>query len=168
MSIKRISLIFIALVLPFALMSCSDDSTSGIDIPDNGDNGNGNGNGNGDVELVYGIQFEADGGVATFTVDMSPAEEFDPEEHTVFITGSLLGWAEPGTDVERQTLVLIEDENTELPVVTPDETGEVAYKFFSTHRGEGWDGGEWDGDPNREAALVAGAEVNVVWAVEPE
>lgn len=177
MSIKRISLIIIALVLPFALMSCSDDSTSAIDIPDNG-NDNGNGNGNGDVELVYGIQFEVDGELATFTVDMTPATEedpedpdaelFDPEQHTVYITGSLFGWPEPGTDADRQTMVLIEDENTELPVVTPTETGDILYKYFSTHVGEGWDGGEWPGDPNREAALVAGAEVNDLWGEQPE
>ena len=120
-----------------------------------------------DNGVIYAISFEVDGGVATFHVDMSGAEGFDPAEHTVYITGSLLGWAEPGTDPDRQTMVHVEDENTDIPVVTPDETGEIAYKYFSDFVAEGWDGGEWPGDPNREANLVAGAEFHDTWGVQP-
>ena len=117
-------------------------------------------------QLIYAISFEEGDGVATFKVNMTYAEGFDPEEHEVYITGSLIGWAEPGTDPDRQTLVLMDGEN-EIPVVTPDETGEVEYKYFSTLRGEGWDGGEWDGDPNRAANLAAGEEHSSIFGLQP-
>jgi len=116
--------------------------------------------------IVYGISFEVEGDVATFYVDMTDAEGFDPDQHNVYITGSMLGWTEPGTDADNQQMVLVEDENTEIPVVTPQETGTVEYKYFSTLIAEGWDGGEWEGDPNREAELVAGAEIEDVWGEE--
>ncbi len=34
----------------------------------------------------------------TFNVDMSEAEGFDPDEDIVYLTGSMVGWAEPGTE----------------------------------------------------------------------
>ena len=34
----------------------------------------------------------------TFNVDMSTAEGFDPDAHSVFVTGSFADWAEPGTE----------------------------------------------------------------------
>jgi len=117
-----------------------------------------------DDSLIYGISYEVDGDVATFFVDMTDAEGFDPAQHSVFITGSHLGWPEPGTDPDRQEMVLIEDESTEIPVATPDVTGDIEFKFFSDAVDEGWDGGEWDGGPNRSANLTAGAEVEAVWA----
>lgn len=120
-----------------------------------------------DNGMVYAISFEVDGDVATFYVDMSGADGFDPAEHSVYITGSLLDWETPGDDPARQTMVLVEGEDPDIPVVTPDETGEVAYKYFSDFVDEGWDGGEWPGDPNREANLVAGAEIHDEWGVQP-
>jgi len=115
--------------------------------------------------VIYGISFEVDDGVATFYVDMTDAEGFDPDEHSVFITGSMFDpeWPEPGSDADRQQLVLVE-EDTDIPVVTPDVTGAVEYKYFI---GEGWDGGEWEGEPNREAEIVAGAEIEDTWSVQP-
>ncbi|CAN5483558.1 hypothetical protein BH23BAC3_BH23BAC3_05690 [soil metagenome] len=116
--------------------------------------------------VIYGISFEVDDDVATFYVDMTDAEGFDPDEHSVFITGSMFDWAEPGSDADRQQMALVEDD-TELPVVTPDVTGSVDYKYFSDHVGDGWEEGEWEGDPNREAEIVAGAEVEDTWGVQP-
>ena len=34
----------------------------------------------------------------TFNVDMTAVEGFDPEEDVVYLTGSMVGWAEPGTE----------------------------------------------------------------------
>ncbi len=119
-----------------------------------------------DDSVIYGISFEVDDDVATFYVDMTEAEGFDPDEHSVFITGSMFDWAEPGSDADRQQMALVEDD-TELPVVTPDITGAVEYKYFSDLVGEAWEGGEWDGDPNREAELVAGAEIEDTWGEQP-
>ena len=120
-----------------------------------------------DNGLVYAISFEVDEGVATFYVDMAGLEGFDSEVHSVYITGSLLGWAEPGSDAERQTMVLVEGEETDIPVVVPDETGDVEYKYFSDAVDAGWDGGEWPGDPNREVTLAAGAEFHDEFGVQP-
>lgn len=156
MNIRTFITLLSALILPFVLLSCSDNSTGvdeEIEEP---------------VENVYALSFEEGDGVATFYVDMTDVEDFDPETHTVYITGSLLNWPEPGTDADRQTMVLIEDEDTVIPVVTPDETGEVSYKYFSDFVGDGWEGGEWAGDPNRTADLVAGAQIEDEWGVQPE
>lgn len=117
--------------------------------------------------LIYGISYEVDGEVATFTVDMTNAEGFDPAQHSVFVTGSMIGWTEPGTEPDKQEMVLIEDETTQLPVVTPEATGDVEYKYFSDAVAQGWGGGEWDGDPNRTATLAAGAEIGSIWGVQP-
>ncbi|CAN5483548.1 hypothetical protein BH23BAC3_BH23BAC3_05680 [soil metagenome] len=116
--------------------------------------------------LIYGISFEVDDDVATFYVDMTDAEGFDPDVHSVFITGSMLDWTEPGTDPDNQQMVLVEDDETDIPVITPVVTGTVEYKYFSDLVGEGWDGGEWAGDPNREDELVAGAEIEDTWGEE--
>ena len=158
MIIKKLSIILIAMVLPFALMSCSDDTVS-VDLDDENDDE--------PVELVYAISFSVGDGVATFTVDMTDVSGFDPEDHSVFITGSLLGWAEPGSAPERQELVLMVDENTEIPVVEPEATGDVEYKYFSDFVGDGWDGGEWPGDPNRSATLEEGATIADEWGEQP-
>jgi hypothetical protein len=159
MIIRKLGLIFMAMVLPFALMSCGDDTVS-VDIDDENDDE--------PVELFYAISFSVDDGVATFTVDMSEVSGFDPETHSVFITGSLLGWTEPGSAPERQEMVLIEDDNTEIPVVEPDATGPIEYKYFSDFVGDGWEGGEWPGDPNRSATLEAGANIADEWGDQPE
>ena len=79
MIIKKLSLFLIALIMPFALMSCSDDPTSVDDEDD--DNGE-------PVEMVYAISFEEGDGVATFFVDLTDVEGFNPDQHSVYITGS--------------------------------------------------------------------------------
>lgn len=157
MSLNKLTILFAALLLPFALMSCSDNST-GVEEEEEEET----------TEVIYALSFAEGDGVATFYVDMTEVEGFDPETHKVYITGSLLNWPEPGTDPDRQTMVLIEDASTVIPVVTPEATGEVQYKYFSDFVAEGWDGGEWTGDPNRTAALTAGAEIQDIWADQPE
>ena len=58
MTIKKFAVFLMALALPFALMSCSDDPIRVIDVDD--DNGNGNG-GNGEVaNIEFPITFEED------------------------------------------------------------------------------------------------------------
>jgi hypothetical protein len=50
---------------------------------------------------------------------------------------------------------------------TLDEVAEgtIAYKYFSNAIDEGWDGGEWAGDPNREAEITEDTILDDVWAV---
>ena len=160
MIIKKLSIILMAMVLPFALMSCGDDTVS-VDLDDENDDDE-------PIELVYAISYSVGDGVATFTVDMTDVSGFDPEDHSVFITGSHLDWPEPGTDPERQEMVLMVDENTEIPVAVPTNTGDIEYKYFSDFVAEGWGGGEWDAGANRTATLSAGAEIADVWGDEPE
>ncbi|PWN06683.1 hypothetical protein [Rhodohalobacter mucosus] len=156
MSLNKLTILFAALLLPFALMSCSDNTTGAEEEEEE------------TTEVVYALSFTEGDGVATFFVDMTDIEGFDPATHKVYITGSLLNWTEPGTEPDRQEMVLIEDASTEIPVVTPEATGEVAYKYFSDFVAQGWDGGEWAGDPNRTATLTAGAEIQDIWGDQPE
>ena len=91
----------------------------------------------------------------TFHVDLSRAIQydllagFDPEAHHVMITGDMFEWAAPGEGPEEQIM----EKTSEDPLIfsqTLDlEPGEYTYKYFSDLIGEGWDGGEWDGEPNR-------------------
>jgi len=59
MTIKKLSILFIALVLPFALISCSDDPVRIIDV-DNGNGDNGNGDNGSDAVIEFPITFEED------------------------------------------------------------------------------------------------------------
>jgi hypothetical protein len=72
MTIKKFTVLIMALALPFALMSCSDDPVRVIDV----DNGNGdNGNGNGDVtEIGFPITFEEDISWEDFITDFEGGE----------------------------------------------------------------------------------------------
>jgi uncharacterized surface protein with fasciclin (FAS1) repeats len=47
------------------------------------------------------------------------------------------------------------------------EEGDVNYKYFSTVIGDGWDGGEWAGDPNRTVNVTEDLTVNDVFGVQP-
>jgi hypothetical protein len=156
LNFRNVTILLTAMLLSLALLSCSDNSTGVEEEVEE------------TTDVIYALSFAEGDGVATFYVDMTDVEGFNPETHSIYITGSLLNWPEPGTDADRQTMVLIEDASTEIPVVTPDNTGEVQYKYFSDFVAEGWDGGEWAGDPNRAATLTAGAEIQDVWADQPE
>jgi uncharacterized repeat protein (TIGR02543 family) len=99
----------------------------------------------------------------TFNVDMTNAD-FDPEEDVVYITGSMLEWAEPGTLPEDQTMTQVGE--TMIWTITFElEAGTYAYKYFLN---DGWDGGEWDGQPDRMVEVVdADVVVDDIWGVKP-
>lgn len=107
----------------------------------------------------------------TFNVDLSAAieflwrgmEDFDPEEHHIFITGNLLGWVEPGQDPENQTMEKISDDPLTYSRTYHLAAGEYQYKYFSDVIGEGWGGGEWDGDPNRVIEVTEDMVVNNIF-----
>jgi uncharacterized repeat protein (TIGR02543 family) len=46
--------------------------------------------------------------------------------------------------------------------------GEQQYKYFSNAFGEGWDGGEWPGDPNRVINVTGSHTINDVWGLITE
>ncbi len=97
--------------------------------------------------------------VVTFTVDMSPADNFDPAVDTVYITGSIIGWPEPGKDKENQRMTRVDDSMT-WSITMELEAGDYEYKYFLNH---GWDGGEWTGDPNRTVTVDEDKTVSNIW-----
>jgi len=99
-------------------------------------------------------------------VDMSELEGFDPETHSVYVSGSIFEWPEPGTN---EDLKLERVEETLIYTITAEmaEAGEIQYKYFSDAVGAGWDGGEWTGDPNRKIYAVGETTLDDVWADQP-
>jgi len=112
-----------------------------------------------EVTLTATYEEEAPVYSVTFRVNMANAEEFDPEEDVVYITGSVIGWAEPGSEPENQTMTRIGE--TMIWTITMElEAGEYQYKYFLN---EGWDGGEWPGDPNRIILVTGNIIQNDIW-----
>ena len=97
-----------------------------------------------------------------FNVDMTGvAEYFNPDLDVVYITGDLLDWAEPGTEPELQTMTRIDDSFIFTRTLQLEE-GEYEYKYFLN---EGWNGGEFAGDPNREIAVTGDLTFDDVWGL---
>lgn len=177
---KKYLLFIFMLLVGMSMISCGDDSGFNvIDIGDDDDD---------EVEgTVYSITFNVDGSSDTFTfsVDMADAvidaedlpEDFEgtqfvfnPDEHDVFVAGGLPGdieWNQPGT-------------NSSLRMTRAGRTGgtinegSVPFKFFIVFDGmdfeanDGWNYGEWEGEPNRSVDVVAGGDLLVVWGVQPD
>lgn len=101
----------------------------------------------------------------TFEVDMSRFEDFDPEFHELYITGSMTGWAmpgsEPGTRLEQ---VEADIYSTTLSL----EDGYYEYKYFLVEDEPTWNLGEWGGEPNRELMVTGETILTDVFGVEPE
>jgi len=55
------------------------------------------------------------------------------------------------------------DETIYTVTVQGVEAGEIQYKYFSDAFGAGWEGGEWDGDPNRTADITDDTVINDKW-----
>ena len=97
----------------------------------------------------------------TFEVDLSRAithgllEDFDPETHQIFISGEMTDWSEPGDDPDNQLMEKTSDDPLVYRKVFHLEEGSYEYKYFSDYLGNGWEGGEWEGDPNREVEVSA-------------
>ncbi len=92
----------------------------------------------------------------TFNVDMTYADGFDPAADVVYLTGSIFGWAEPGTQPENQTLSRVGETMIWTKTVVLDP-GTYAYKYFLN---AGWDGGEWDGGDDRSLTVTGDMTVN--------
>lgn len=87
----------------------------------------------------------------TFNLHMH-ATEFTPATDQVYITGSMMGWAEPGSDHENQVLVPTDEDPMVYTITMELAEGTYDYKFFLN---SGWDGGEWEGEENREVLVTA-------------
>jgi len=108
-----------------------------------------------DNDMVVDVTLTSGGVDVTFMVDLTNAKQhgllegFDHDQDHILITGDMLDWAEPGTDMENQVLELVSEDPPVYGIVFHLEPGTYEYKYFSDLLGEGWDGGEWPGDPNR-------------------
>ena len=106
----------------------------------------------------------------TFNVNLDPAIEFenlkgfDPEAHHIFITGSLIGWQEPGDDPDNQVMTKTSDDPMTYSKTFKLPAGEYAYKYFSDLIGSGWEGGEWVGGTDRSLNVSADTIVEDIFA----
>ncbi len=119
-------------------------------------------------EVMYAVTFEVDIGPALEYYDQVEGfEDFDPEEHHIMITGEMLDWAEPGT-LEDQIMEVTENENV-YSITFHLAAGTYQYKYFSDVIDDGWDSGEWDGDPNREVTVEEDKTVENIfgWPDDP-
>ncbi len=118
--------------------------------------------------LQYGLQQtykDADTYQLTLNLDMSTATGFDPGVDAVYVTGSFWGeWIVPGDDPDNQ--LMAPEGDTMMWTITLDlAPGDYEYKYFLN---EGWDGGEWPGEPNRELTVTGDMVVNDTWGyIEP-
>lgn len=99
-------------------------------------------------EVKYNVTFNVN---MTYVDGYHHAFTFDPENDVVYVTGSIFGWAEPGSEPELQTMSPSDDDPMIYTLTIELSAGEYAYKYFLN---DGWGGGEWDGDPNRTFEVV--------------
>lgn len=95
----------------------------------------------------------------TFNVDMQSAAPFDPGGDVVYVTGSMFGWTVPGGQHEDQVLGRVDDSMVWSKTIEAEE-GTWEYKYFLNG---GWEGGEWDGPPNRSVTVENPVQVYDVW-----
>ena len=120
-------------------------------------------------ERTYTVTAEAEG-PELFTVTFNVLFDvygFDPDIYYVVITGTMTDWAEPGTDPELE-MELISDDPLMYSKTFLLEAGTYEYKYFSDFFGEGWDGGEWAGDPNRIIEVTGDMTVEDWVYVDPD
>lgn len=90
-----------------------------------------------------------------FHVDMNDAiaaGDFVVGTDVVYLTGSIVGWIEPGQD---GSIMMSDDDGDGIYAASMDlAPGDYQYKYF---KNAGWDGGEWTGDPNRDFSVVDAA-----------
>ncbi|TVQ20541.1 MAG: T9SS C-terminal target domain-containing protein, partial [Bacteroidetes bacterium] len=99
----------------------------------------------------------------TFNLDMIyAAPGFDPDVHTIYLTGGMNGWIEPGTE---GSIEMIHVDGTIFTAQMELQTGVYYYKYFSDANGEGWMGGEWAGIHDREFVLHNHMVINDIWGL---
>lgn len=171
MTVRKYLLLVFAVFASMVFYACDDDTSINViegevaEEPDEGDDG---GDDTSDTASVYGLTVDVgEDGTFTFLVDISEFDDFDPEEHAIYITGAPFEWPEPGTNEELALVPVEDDQMPESSGITVD-AGEADYKYFSDAIDSGWDGGEWDGDPNRTTTIEADAVQEDIFGVQPE
>jgi hypothetical protein len=121
-----------------------------------------------DVDIaIFPIVNNVEAYSVTLNLDMTGVETFDPEENKVYVSGNFNDWIEPGTQGSIE-MAKVPRENEEDPLIYTYtlpfvRAGVMLYKYYSDAFGEGWDGGEWAGDPNRIAMIEADTVLNDIW-----
>jgi len=97
----------------------------------------------------------------TLNVDMRGAGLVTDE--IVYFAGNFGGsygvWNAPGTNLAN----VLTDANADsiyTATLVLDSVGSYAFKFF---KGDGWNGGEWTGDPNRIITIAGDSTLNFLW-----
>ncbi|MCK4662075.1 MAG: T9SS type A sorting domain-containing protein [Bacteroidales bacterium] len=98
----------------------------------------------------------------TFNVDMNNAADFTAGTDVVYITGSMVDWAEPGSNDDY--IMFDTDEDGIYTIILTMESGVYEYKYFMN---AGWDGAEWQGDTNRQFAVSAAMTQNDIFGFKP-
>jgi hypothetical protein len=95
----------------------------------------------------------------TFNLDMFGAENFNQEQDTVFISGDLLDWVNPGSDIDNQMMIRIEESMIYTKTLRL-ETGSYEYKYYLN---SGWQGGESKPGVTRTLTVNENMIVNDTW-----
>ncbi len=111
---------------------------------------------------VYGVPIP-DPVPVTFNVDLSYAFGFNPATDDIYITGSMVSWAMPGTNPNMEMQPVTGNPMMYTLTLTLDP-GYYDYKYFRViDNTPSWDFGEWPGDPNRNVHVQDTMIVNDVW-----
>lgn len=102
----------------------------------------------------------------TFRVDMGnvPYLIFDDFYDNLYITGSILDWAEPGSIPDMQLMEPLNESEGIYTATFELPPGEYEYKYFIN---EGWEGGEWEAWPNRTVQVSGDMVVYDMFAIMP-
>ncbi len=116
----------------------------------------------GDVTLTY--KWAVKPAVLTLNVDMHGSGLM--AEEPVYVAGDfgfVYGvWNEPGTNPANMMTDV--DEDSVYTLVLDLVPGTHNFKFF---KGTGWNGGEWNGDPNRNITFTQDTTATYFWGVKP-
>jgi uncharacterized protein (TIGR02145 family) len=95
-----------------------------------------------------------------FYVDLSSVQDsINVETDVIYLTGSMFNWSEPGADPQNQMMFRVGDswiwsKTLEL------KAGEYQYKYYLN---AGWNGGEWQGEPNRTVSIEGNLILEDIW-----
>jgi hypothetical protein len=116
------------------------------------------------VFLMGGLMAQTD--TVTFNVTVPTDSTFNAKTDSVFVTGTMTGWAQPGSVDSLR--MLPNSDSTSYSLTLPGVAdGEIQYKYFIINKGPDWNQGEWAGDPNRRAVIAGKTTIKDTWGEKP-
>ena len=117
------------------------------------------------VFLMGGLFAQTD--TVTFNVTAPPDSVFDATTQSLYVSGTIADWAQPGSDTAYR-MTPNSDSTAYSLVVTGVANGEIQYKYFIiTGTTPDWNNGDWNGDPNRRAVAAGNLTLNDTWGEKP-